>query len=75
MSLHVHEMAIAAERNLLPVQAARGWQIAEAMETRKRQTLLARQRSSRLSLPTACRLSQSVQGMTALLRQASTTPA
>jgi hypothetical protein len=35
MSLHVHRMAITAERNLLPTQAMRGWQIEEAVAANK----------------------------------------
>jgi hypothetical protein len=71
MSLHVHGMAIAAERNLLPTQAAKGWQIEEAVEVRKRAGMATGRRVTMPSVPALSRLGQVLLAMAALLRQVS----
>jgi hypothetical protein len=70
MSLHVHEMAIAAERNLLPTQAALSWQIEEAATVRKQDRCVVSHRLTLLSRSTLVRLGEFLRGISLFPRQA-----
>jgi hypothetical protein len=70
MSMQVHQMAIASERRLLPVQAERGWQVEQAAAASKGQSsVIGRQARLRLRT-TLVRFGQSLQWVAATTRSA-----
>lgn len=70
MSLEVHQMAMAAERRLLPTQAERGWRVEEAKAS-MRKVPTPRAGRSRAQFATAlARFSQSLRKTTEPARPA-----
>jgi hypothetical protein len=70
MSLHVHELAIASERRLLPIQAERGWRIEEAAAAHKRRSLVSRRQAGDQLRTALVRFGRSLQSFVVATRPA-----
>jgi hypothetical protein len=70
MSLHVHEMAIASERRLLPMHAERGWRIEQATAARKRRSSVVGRQVPKPLRTALVRFGQSLQWVMATTRPA-----